>query len=112
MARWLGGQARLNQTLGVLALAYAPLLLFVVELAPGAVMPVSLVFALLLVGKFLAISQGHGLSGGYALAAVAAPYLIALVVAAGVVFFGLAYGLQQIPYLDQLQRMLPLAAGL
>lgn len=111
-ARWLGGQARFGQTMGVLALAYAPLLLFVVELAPGAVMPVSLVFALLLVGKFLAISQGHGLSGGYALAAVAAPYLIALVVAAGVVFFGLAYGLQQIPYLDQLQRMLPLAAGL
>ena len=111
-ARWLGGQARFGQTMGVLALAYAPLLLFVVELAPGAVMPVSLVFALLLVGKFLAISHGHGLNGGYALAAVGAPYLVVLVVAAAVVLFGVAYGLQQIPYLDQALSMLMSLAGL
>lgn len=111
-ARWLGGQARFGQTMGVLALAYAPLLLFVVELAPGAAMPVSLVFALLLVGKFLAISQGHGLSGGYALAAVAAPYLVVLVIAAGVVIFGVAYGMQEIPYLEQFLRMLPSLTGL
>lgn len=111
-ARWLGGQARFGQTLGVVALAYAPLLLFVVELVPGAVMPVSLVFALLLVGKFLAISQGHGLSGGYALAAVLAPYLVALVVAAGVLLFGGAYGLEQIPYFDETLRALPMLVAL
>lgn len=111
-ARWLGGQASFGQTMGVLALAYAPLLLFVVELVPGAVMPVSLVFALLLVGKFLAISQGHGLSGGYALAAVVAPYLVALVMAAAVALFGGAYGLEQIPYLDQALRTLPMLSSL
>ena len=111
-ARWFGGKARFSQTLGVLALAYAPLLLFVVELVPGAIMPVSLVFALLLVGKFLAVKASHGLDGGYALAAVAAPYLFSLVIAAGVVLFGGAYGLEQIPNLDQILRTLPMLAGL
>ena len=95
VARWLGGQARFSQTLGVTALAYAPLLLFTVELVPGAVMPVGLVFAYLLVAKFMAIGQAHGLSGGRALAAVLAPYLLSFVIAAGVVLFGSAIGIEQ-----------------
>ena len=95
VARWLGGQARFSQTLGVTALAYAPLLLFTVELVPGAVMPVGLVFAYLLMAKFMAIGQAHGLSGGRALAAVLAPYLLSFVIAAGVVLFGSAIGIEQ-----------------
>jgi len=106
-ARWLGGQARFSQTLGVTALAYAPLLLFAVELVPGAVTPVGLVFAYLLVSKFLAVGQAHNLHAGQALAAILAPYLLILVLAAGVSFFGSAYGLDQIPYLDQTLRVLP-----
>jgi hypothetical protein len=106
-ARWWGGQARVGQTLGVTALAYAPLLLFTVELVPGAVTPIGLVFAYLLVSKFLAIGHAHNLQAGQALAAVLAPYVLTLVVAAGVALFGSAYGLDQIPYLDQTLRALP-----
>lgn len=106
-ARWLGGKARLGQTLGVLGLAYAPLLLFVVEIVPGAVMPLGLVFAILLISKFLAIGHCHGLTGGYALGAVLAPYLLTIVIGVGVLLFGGAYGLEQVPYLDQLFRMVP-----
>jgi hypothetical protein len=106
-ARWLGGQARFSQTLGVTALAYAPLLLFTVELVPGAVMPVGLVFAYLLVAKFMAISQAHGLTGGRALAAVLAPYLLSFVIAVGVALFGSAIGIEQSVNLDQTWRLAP-----
>ena len=78
-----------------------------VELVPGAVTPVGLVFAYLLVSKFLAVGQAHNLHAGQALAAILAPYLLILVLAAGVSFFGSAYGLDQIPYLDQTLRVLP-----
>ncbi len=112
VARWLGGQARFGQTLGVTALAYAPLLLFTVELVPGAVMPVGLVFAYLLVAKFMAIGQAHGLSGGRALAAVLAPYLLSFVIAAGVALFGSAIGIEQSVNLDQTLRLAPQLAWL
>lgn len=107
-ARWLGGQARLGQTLGVTALAYAPLLLFSVELVPGAVLPVGLIFAYLLVTKFMAVAAAHGLHGGRALAAVLAPYLLSFVILTAVALFGGAYGLDQIPSLDQTLRVAPL----
>ena len=107
-ARWLGGQARLGQTLGVTALAYAPLLLFSVELVPGAVLPVSLLFAYLLVTKFMAVAAAHGLHGGRALAAVLAPYLLAFVILAAAALFGGAYSLDQVPALDQTLQMAPL----
>ena len=112
VARWLGGQARFSQTLGVTALAYAPLLLFTVELVPGAVMPVGLVFAYLLVAKFMAIGQAHSLSGGRALAAVLAPYLLSFVIAAGVALFGSAIGIEQSVNLDQTLRLAPQLAFL
>ena len=107
VARWFGGRGRFGQTLGVTALAYAPLLLYVVELVPSAYVPLGLVFAYLLVAKFQAISQAHGLDGVRALAVVLAPYLLAIVVAAGAAIFGAAYGLEQVPYLDQILRVAP-----
>jgi len=100
LARWLGGQASLGQTLGALALAYAPLLLTVIVIVPGARVPAFLIFLLIFVTRFQAIKTVHGLTPGYSLTALTAPYLISLVLLVGLVMFGLAYGAAQIPYLE------------
>lgn len=100
-ARWYGGRARLGQTLGVLGLAYAPLLLRVIEVVPGAVAPVGLIFALLLVTKFLALQSAHGLGSVQTLAVTLAPYVVVVLVAALILLFGGAYGLEQVPYVNE-----------
>ncbi len=108
-ARWFGGSARLSQTLGVLGLAYAPLLLRVIEVVPGAVAPVGLIFALLLVTKFLALQTAHGLGSVQTLAVTLAPYLTVAVALILLLLFGSAYGLEQTPYVNeaiQLQQFL------
>ena len=60
----------------------------------------------------MAISQAHGLSGGRALAAVLAPYLLSFVIAAGVALFGSAIGIEQNVNLDQTLRLAPQLAFL
>jgi hypothetical protein len=97
LARWFGGQARFSQTLGVLSLAYAPLLLLVIELMPGARVPTLLLFLALLVAKYQALKQAHGLAPGYTLAAVIGPFVIVFIILVGVILFGAAYGVQQVP---------------
>ena len=108
-ARWFGGSARLGQTLGVLGLAYAPLLLGVIAVVPGAVAPVGLIFALLLATKFLALQTAHRLGSVQTLAVTLAPYLTVAVVLILLLLFGSAYELEQIPYINeaiQLQQFL------
>ncbi len=100
VARWMGGRASLGQTLGGLALAYAPLLLTVIVIVPGARVPASLIFLLILVARFQAIKTVHRLTPGYSLVALITPYLISLVLLIGVILFGLAYAAAQIPYLQ------------
>lgn len=102
MARWFGGQGTWRQTLGASALSYAPLLLFVVEIVPGALTPLTLVFLLMLVGKYLALKTVHDLTPGYTLAATLLPYLIGLVLLIGVALFGAAIGLERVPYLQNI----------
>ena len=97
LARWFGGEAGYKQLAGALALSYAPLLILVVELWPGATVPVTLMFPLLLVFKYLAIRRTHGLSPGYTLAATLGPYVIGLVILAAFSLFGAAIGLNSIP---------------
>ena len=99
-ARWLGGQASLGQTLGALALAYAPLLLTVIVIVPGARVPAPLIFLLILVTRFQAIKTAHRLTPGYSLVALLTPYLISLVLLMGLILFGLAYVAAQVPYLE------------
>lgn len=94
LARWFGGKGRLGQTFGVVGLSYAPLLLAVVELVPGASVPLLLVALYLLATKYLAIKSAHGLGSGYTLAASLAPYLVVMVISAGILMFGAAYGSQ------------------
>jgi hypothetical protein len=100
-ARWLDGTGRWSQTLGALALAYAPLLLTVIEMIPGAALPLSLLFLLMFIGKYQALKSVHGLSPGYTLAAVLLPYLLASLLLLAVLLFGAALGLEQLPIFDQ-----------
>lgn len=101
VARWYGSSARFGQTLGVLALAYAPLLLRVIEIVPGAVAPTTLIFLLMLASKYLALKTVHGLGSAETLFVLLAPYGIVAVLAVLLLLNGGAYGLQQIPAVDQ-----------
>lgn len=101
VARWYGSRARFGQTLGVLALAYAPLLLRVVEIAPGAVAPTALIFLLMLATKFLALKATHGLGSIATLFVLLAPYLLVLALLAVALLNGGAYGLAQNPTVNQ-----------
>lgn len=109
-ARWLGGAGRFSQTLGALALAYAPLLLVTIELVPGAGLPLGLLFLLMLAGKYQALKCVHGLAPGYALAATLLPYLIGSLLLLAAILVGAALGLEQIPYYDEI--MIALRTGL
>jgi hypothetical protein len=106
VARWLGGIGRWAQTLGVLALAYAPLLLLIVETVPGAAVPLNLLFLLMLVGKYQALKNAHALATGYALAALFLPYLAGLVLLLAAAIFGAALGLEQVPYINEVIQTL------
>jgi hypothetical protein len=99
-ARWFGSAGTWRQTLGVTALAYAPLLLLVVEAVPGALVPLPLLFLSMLVSKYLAIKSAHRLASGYTAASILLPYLVAAVLLMGLALFGGAFGLEQIPYFD------------
>lgn len=100
LARWFGGQARFGQTLGVLSLAYAPLLLLVIELVPGARVPTLLLFLALLVAKYLALKQAHGLAPGYTLAALIGPFVLVFIFLVGALLVGTVYGVEQAPALQ------------
>lgn len=101
MARWWGSEARFGQTLGVLALAYAPLLLRMVEIVPGAEAPTVLIFLLMLATKHQALKTVHGLGAGATLFVLLAPYLIVAVVLALVLLNGGAYALAQNSTINQ-----------
>ena len=85
----------------MLALAYAPLLLLVIELIPSARVPTVLLFGTLLIAKYQALKQAHDLAPGYTLAAVVAPFVIVAFVLTGLILFGTAIGIEQAPALQQ-----------
>ncbi|MCB0051445.1 MAG: hypothetical protein KDE24_18085, partial [Caldilinea sp.] len=78
--------------------AYAPLLLLVIQVVPGATVPLSLLFLLMLATKYLALKTTHNLGTPQTLFVLAAPYVIVAIVAALVALYGGAYGLEQLPY--------------
>lgn len=92
LARWFGGKARFGQFMGVFGLAYAPLMLSVITIIPGAYVTLPLLFFALLVTKFIAVKQAHRLTTGYTLAAILGAYLIWLLIYIAVAFFASAYG--------------------
>ena len=76
IARWFGTKVEYKRALGVMALAYAPILLTAIGVIPGAYMPLSLVFALTLIAKFLAIRDLYKFGPGQNLAVIILTYLI------------------------------------
>lgn len=109
IARWFGAQVGYGRTLGVMALAYTPILLTVVEAIPGANVPYLLVFALILIAKFLAIKSLVHMGPGQNLAVLILPYLIGLILLITLLLFGAALGLNQFPIVDDLLRTLRFA---
>ena len=103
-ARWFRGQASLSQFLGPLALSYAPLLLTVVLLVPGAVVAMPLVFLALFASKYQAVKTTYGLSPLGSLAVTLIPYLLMIVLSIGLAIFGAAYGVGRIPFIDPIIR--------
>ncbi|MEA3335137.1 MAG: YIP1 family protein [Chloroflexota bacterium] len=106
IARWFGGEASLGQFLGVLALAYTPILLTIIPMIPGASISPLLVFLAILVLKYLAVKCTYGLSPGYGLAIVLLPYLIGLIILTALVLLAVALGLNQIPFVNDILHSL------
>lgn len=104
IARWFRGEASFGQFLAPLALSYVPLLLYVVEIIPGAFVPITLMFLLLLAFKFMAVRRTYGLQPMASLAVTVAPYLVSAVVLLAVALIALALGLNQIPVLGPVLR--------
>ena len=78
-ARWLGGTANLNQTLGVLALAVAPQILNVLNILPFVqVGSLPAVWGLLV--TYLGLKTAHKLSWARAVWATLLPYLLVVAV--------------------------------
>lgn len=109
LARWFGTDVDYGRTLGVLALAYTPILLTVVEAIPGANVPYLLIFALILIAKFLAIKSLYQMGPGQNLALLVLPYLIGLILLITLLLFAAALGLNQFPIVDDLLRSLRFA---
>lgn len=105
-ARWFGGKASLKQFLDPLALSYAPLLMLVVAIIPGASVPVLLLFLYLFATKFLAVRMTYGLSNFSSLAVTALPYVLLTLLTFAVVLFGAAAYGGQSEFLDAILRFL------
>lgn len=105
LARWYGSQARFGQTLGAVALAYAPLLLLIIQIVPGAVVPTSLLFFLMLAMKYLALKSVHGHGSAQTLFVLLTPYFLVAIVAALLLLNGGALGIEQIPYVNEVLKV-------
>lgn len=112
VARWLGAHQPYSRALGVMALAYTPVMLTVVEAIPGAQVAGTLIFLFILVAKFLAAREIFGLGPGGSLAVILLPYLIGIILLLALLIFGAALGLNQIPYLDEILRTLSFAGDI
>jgi hypothetical protein len=106
IARWFGIKVDYQRALGVMALAYAPILLTAIDIIPGAFMPMFLIFALTLITKFLAIRELYEFSPGQNLAVIILPYVIGLILMITVLLFAVAFGLNQFPVVDDVLRVL------
>lgn len=108
-ARWLGAPAGFGRALGIFALAYAPVMVTVVEAVPGANAAWTLVFLLVFVAKFIAAREAFKFQPGKSLSVILLPYVAGIVVVFTLLIFSAALGLSRIPYLDDLLRMLRFA---
>lgn len=104
IARWFGMKVDFERALGVMALAYSPILLTAINIIPGAIMPLFLIFALSLIAKFLAIRELYKFSPGKNLAVIILTYAICLILLITVLLLVLAFVLNQFPLVDDVLR--------
>jgi hypothetical protein len=112
IARWFGSKVAYKRALGVMALAYAPILLTAIAIIPGAIMPLFLIFALTLIAKFLAIRELYKFGPGQTLAMIILSYVICLILLVTVLVFAVALGLNRFPVIDDVLRILRFGAYL
>lgn len=110
-ARWFGGQATLRQFLGALALSFAPLLLYALQIVPGFRMPWVAMTLMVLVTRFIAVRRTYRLSTGYSLMTIILPYLVLGFVGLAAAALGAAYGLNQIPFINEIIVAIQIWAG-
>jgi hypothetical protein len=106
MGRWYGGKVRIGQFYGALALSYAPLLLSLILIFPGASIAASLIMLATFVGKFLSVRVTYDLGPGRALVVAATPYVVAALMLAALLAFGLASVAANVPYANDAIRAL------
>jgi hypothetical protein len=106
IARWFGTKVEYQRALGVMALAYAPILLTAIDVIPGASMPLGLIFALTLIAKYLAIRDLYTFGPGQNLAVIILTYLICLILLTTILLSILAFVLNKFPVVDDVLRVL------
>jgi hypothetical protein len=112
IARWFGTQVDYKRALGVMALAYSPILLKAIDIIPGAIMPTFLIFALTLIAKFLAVRELYKFGPGKNLAMIILTYAICLILWILILLSVLAFMLNQYPIIDDVLRVMRYAAYL
>jgi hypothetical protein len=73
---------------------------------PGLEVAGIVIFLLMLVTKFIAVRRTYGLTPGYGLAVVIAPYIVGLLLGLVLIVLLIGVGLGQIPYLDPIIRLI------
>jgi hypothetical protein len=112
IARWFGMKVDYKRALGVMALAYSPILLTAITIIPGAIMPLFLIFALSLIAKFLAVRELYKFGPGKNLAMIILTYAICLILLITILLLVLAFVLNQFPLVDDVLRVMRYAAYL
>lgn len=106
IARWFGTKVAYNRALGVMALAYAPILLTAIAVIPGASMPLGLIFALTLIAKFFAIRELYIFDPGRNLAVIILTYLICWILLITILLSISVSMLNQFPLVDDVLSLI------
>ena len=106
IARWFGTKVEYQRALGVMALAYAPILLTAIDVIPGASIPLFLIFALTLIAKFLAIRELYEFGPGQNLAVIILTYVIGLILLITILLIVLTFVLNKFPLVDDVLRVI------
>ncbi|MGL4648184.1 MAG: hypothetical protein ACRC1H_02150, partial [Caldilineaceae bacterium] len=110
-ARWFGSRVRMGQFYGPLALAFAPLLLTLVLVWPGAEVARPMIFLALVATRYVAVKTVYGMGVGRSLTITATPYVVVVLVEAAMALLTVAYEIEQVPYLSQALRLLGAVVG-
>jgi hypothetical protein len=104
VARWFGGRARWAEFMAALSLMFAPLLLTIVELVPGAHIPAAFLALAQLAMAYLAVKTTYRLTTGNSIVIALSPYFILTAALLILVTLGLGAAIGRIPYIDTILR--------